>query len=297
MTLSVKVDNKVVPLSHVLENGAQVQIITSKNQKPSEDWLKFVVTSKAKTRIRAALKEKQRGLAELGKEIFLRKIKASFEENVDMLARWFGYPNRIEFLMAVYMKAVDLKEVNKRFKVVDGTRLVEIVVADAKSESNTQPVPKAKSSNNNDIIIGGESGSLYQYSLASCCNPVTGDAIFGYISINGLKIHRYACKNANNLLSTHGLRVVKADWGNTGKMEFVTELLVLGTDKGPGVIQALTDRLYNMNINVRSFSIKGDAGSFEGHIGIVVQNKDQINLVIRELRAFDFVSNVFRLDE
>jgi GTP diphosphokinase / guanosine-3',5'-bis(diphosphate) 3'-diphosphatase len=303
-TQAVKVNNRLVPISYVLHNGDQVQVIANKNQKPTEDWLKFVVTAKARNRIRQALKDEKRKQADFGKEILERKLNAfrvSVEENADMLARWFGFLNRLEFLSAIYRQQVDLTEL-KRFRA-DGQKLVEIedkVPSRDTFEYNQEPelpVYKSRPGIKPEVIINGEPGNYYQYSFANCCNPVKGDAIFGFVlTLGGIKIHRSTCPNAGNMLANYAHRILKADWGNSAVTDFVADILVTGIDSGPGVIQAITDRISSLGINIRSFSISGDAGYFEGRIGLVVSNTDQLQRVIMALKAFNGVSSVTRID-
>lgn len=299
---SVIINNKVAPIFTKLQNSDQVRIVTDKNQKPSEDWLKYVVTAKAKTRIRAALREEKRVQAEYGKEILERKLnafKVPVEENVDMLAQWFNYPNRTEFLSAIHFEQVDLSGLNKRFRA-DGIRLVEI----EKNEPEPQPAPETTTStrssksgaNRPEVIINGEAGT-YPYSFATCCNPVQGDPIFAFITTkDGVKVHRHNCQNAGHLLANYGYRMLKAEWGNVVKSDFVVPIVVTGMDTGPGVINRLTDRISNMGINIRSFSIDGEGGYFEGNISLIVKNTDELNRAMMALRSFDWVTNVMRKD-
>jgi GTP pyrophosphokinase len=297
---AVRINNRVAPIHHKLNDGDQVEIITDKNQKPSEDWLQYVVTSKAKTRIRSALKEEKRVMADYGKEILERKLKGlkvPVEENCDMLVKWFGYHNRLEFLSAIHLGQVDLRKVNRNF-IADGIFLVEKIIEKPKPSSPlTFPVRKNKPDAKSDVIIADDPGSYYQYSFANCCNPVQGDAIFGFVlQQGGVKIHRSDCPNANNLLAQYGHRILNASWGNTAKSDFLSKIVVTGIDTGPGVIQQLTNRIYDLGINIRSFEISGEGGYFEGRLGLIVMNTDQLQRAILELRKFDWVSNVRRTD-
>ncbi len=300
---AVKVNNKLERIDYVLKSGDQVEVITKKNQKPKEGWLQFIVTSKARNRIRAALKDEKRSQAEYGREILERKLnafKVPVEENADMLVKWFGFPNRMEFLSAIFLEQVDLKEL-KRFRA-DGVHLVEIEEKNFKSE----PAPaipeglvptRAKPGEKLQIIINDEPGNYFKYSFATCCNPVQGDPIFAYVSVSqGIKIHRTACPNADHLLATYEHRILKAGWGNVVRADFLTNIVVIGIDSGPGVIKQLTDRISKLGINIRSFAISGEGGYFEGRIGLIVANIDQLNHIMRELKSFDWVSSVVRED-
>lgn len=305
---AVKINNRVERISYRLHNGDQVHVITDKNQRPSEDWLQYVVTARAKNRIRSALKEEKRQLAALGREILERKLqnmhKCPVEENADMLARWFGFPNRLEFLGAIAKEQVDLSAL-KTFRA-DGIRLVEIEGEKAPSanEKDHQPATATQSAKpiktgagKADVYINGEPGTYYAYSFATCCNPVQGDPIFAYVGAKeGVKIHRTTCPNAPFLLANYEYRVLKAEWGAAVKADFVATILVTGIDAGPGVIQQITDRISNMGINIRSFSISGEGGYFEGRISMVVANIDQLNQSIRALKEFKFVASVSRME-
>jgi GTP pyrophosphokinase len=298
---AVKVSNRLVPFSYILKNGDQVQVITHKNQKPTDDWLQFVVTAKAKNRIRQALKEVKREQASYGREILERKLnslKLAVEENVEFLTRWYNFPNRTEFLSAIYLQRIDLSEL-KRLRI-EGMRFVESD-RELRMEASVVPVDAAgmlrRSVNRPEVILNGESGSYYQYSFAACCNPVQGEPIFGFVlQQGGVRIHRSTCPNANNLLVNYAHRILRADWGMTVRSDFVAEILVTGVDSGPGVIQQLTDRIAALGINIRSFSISGDAGYFEGRVGLVVANIDQLHRAILALKSFNGVSSVSRIE-
>ena len=304
---AVKVNNRVERINYKLHNGDQIQVITDKNQRPSEDWLQYVITAKAKNRIRVALKEEKRQLAALGRETLERKLqnlhKVPVEENADMLAKWFGFPNRLEFLSAIALQQVDLSGL-KTFRP-DGTRLVEIEGEKAPGSNDIEPKPgdspqppkPLKQPGKADVFINGEPGTYYAYSFATCCNPVQGDPIFAYVGAKeGVKIHRTTCPNAPFLLANYEYRVLKAEWGATVKADFIATITVTGIDAGPGVIQQLTDRISSLGINIRSFSITGEGGYFEGRISLVVSNTDQLNQAIMALKQFKFVANVSRME-
>ncbi|MCC6462097.1 MAG: bifunctional (p)ppGpp synthetase/guanosine-3',5'-bis(diphosphate) 3'-pyrophosphohydrolase [Saprospiraceae bacterium] len=305
---AVKINHRVERINYKLKNGDQIQVITDRNQRPSEDWMHHVITAKAKNRIRAALKEEKRQLAALGRETLERKLqnqfKAPVEENADMLAKWFGFPNRLEFLSAIALEQVDLSGL-KSFRA-DGSRLVEIEGEKAPQSGDGEPKPAEpltgakplkQAINKADVFINGEPGNYYVFSFATCCNPVQGDPIFAYVGAKeGVKIHRTTCPNAPILLANYEYRVLKAEWGATVKADFVATILVTGIDAGPGVIQQLTDRISNLGINIRSFSITGEGGYFEGRISLVVSNTDQLNQAILALKQFKFVANVSRME-
>lgn len=305
-TTAVKVNGKLVPMGYKLNNGDQVQVITNKNQKPNEDWLKLVITGKARSKIRAAMKEEQRREGEFAKEALERKLKnmkLDFETNVDAIAKHFKFKSRIDLFYAMSKGKVKIGDV-KNFDVENGKIIFrkDLVVEPIEELPIAEQLKKIKrpiKAGKSNILINGEPADMYQFSLASCCNPVQGDNIFAYLtSKEGLKIHRTSCANATHLLANYGYRVLKAVWVDQEESSFVVDLVVTGIDSGIGVIQALSNELSNkLGVNIKSFSIEGNEGYFEGRIAIVVLNKDQLNNVVHTLEKVPGVSSVVRSDK
>ena len=159
-----------------------------------------------------------------------------------------------------------------------------------------EPSNKKNKRKKSDIVINNQQDESFDYTLSSCCNPVPGDQIFAFLtSTSGMKIHRFNCSNASNLFTNYGYRILKAEWGGNAKSGFVVELKITGVDTGPGVIQNLTNVLSNnMGVNIKSFSISGEEGIFEGRIKIIVDDKDQLNAVIKRIKAIDSISTIDR---
>jgi guanosine-3',5'-bis(diphosphate) 3'-pyrophosphohydrolase len=266
--------------------------------------LKMAITGKARSKIRSAMKEERRRIGEYGKEALERKLKnlkIDFEENVDIISKHLGFKSRADFFYALSQDDVRIGDIKNY--VIEGGK----IIFKKEEETDSKPAPiveelkkiqRPAKSNRSSILVNGEPADIYQYSLATCCNPVHGDEIFAYLTSNqGLKIHRTSCSNATHLLANYGYRVLKADWEDYANASFVVELLVTGIDSGPGVIQALTNELSSkLGINIKSFSIEGKEGYFEGRIGIIVLNKDQLNLVIQSLEKLPGISSVVRTD-
>lgn len=298
---SIKVNNKLVPMGYKLQNGDQLYITTSKNQKPNESWLKMVVTGKARSKIRSAMKEERRKQGEIGKETLMRKLKnlrVDFEDNVDTLVRYFNFNSRVDLYFEIAMDQLNIQQELKAFKV-ENSRLV-LIPEEEEKDTRVGPIPAKKKSKNlpqPKLLIGGESAHNYQYQLASCCNPVQGDDVFAYLTVSaGLKIHRTNCPNATNLMANYGYRIMKAEWVMTTNTSFVTDLVITGIDDGPGVIERLSHSISSeLGLNIRSFSIAGTEGYFEGKVSLLVANKDQLNIAIRGLQNLDGVSTVTRI--
>ncbi|MFN7117511.1 MAG: RelA/SpoT family protein [Saprospiraceae bacterium] len=307
---AIRVNNKLMPMGYELQNGDQVQILTDRNQKPSTEWLKWVVTGKARSKIRSVMKEEMRQKGEIGREALERKLKnlkVDFAESVEILVKAYGYPSHVEFYYQIAEEKLTIPEIFKRFRA-DGGKLMEITelekeAAAEKAADHDHIVEAPKSVRRKPgikprLLINGEPAERYEYSLASCCNPVQGDDIFAYLTLNaGLKIHRTNCPNAMNIMANYGYRVMKAEWVVTNETNFVATLLITGIDAGKGIIQNLANEISTtLGLNIRSFSIAGEEGTYEGRLSIFVANTDQLNRVIRSLQNLEHVSSVSRIE-
>lgn len=297
---AVKVNNKIVPMGYKLSTGDKVEVITDKRQKPNESWLKIVVTGKARSKVRSAMKEERRKKGQLAKEAVMRKfnnLKVNFEQGVETLVKYYGFNSHIDLYFALYKEEKTLNSLLKPFAVKD-QKLIEVVIEVPKTEEKKDEPVKPKISAKTKILVNGEPAELYHYKLAGCCNPVQGDNIFAFLtSSDGLKIHRSSCPNATNLLARYGYRVMKAEWVVSGDSTFVAELKIIGVDEGVGVIQQIMHSISSeMGLNIRSFNIKGgDQGYFEGDISLMVTNTDQLQMVTRSLLKLESVSTVTRI--
>ena len=302
---AIKINNKLVPMGYKLVNGDQVSVTTNKNQKPSEHWLKLTVTGKARSKIRSAMKEEKREKGALGKEALERKLKnhkLNFEDNIDFLLKANGYKNRPDYYFAIATGAIKMPD----FKLynIEHNKLISIKTEEVKDSGSQAPPDieqqkdiKTVRTGKSNIIIDGESLDKYDHSFAQCCKPVQGDDIFAYLTTgSGLKIHRLSCRNATHLLANYSYRVLKAEWAGETNTNFTVDLSIIGVDSGPGVIQSITNEISNnLGINIRSFSIEGDEGYFEGKVSVFVRNKDQLNVVMNSISKLDGVSNVTRV--
>ena len=297
---AVKVNNKIVPMGFKLSTGDQVEVITDRRQKPNESWLKIVVTGKARSKIRSAMKEERRKKGEFGKEAIQRKfnnLKVQFDQGVEALVKYYNFKSHADLYYALAMDEAKLNDLLKPFEVKE-KKLVEVPVEKPKVDEPKVEPTKPKISTKTKILVNGEPAELYHYKLANCCNPVQGDSIFAFLtSSDGLKIHRSNCPNATNLLARYGYRVMKAEWVVSGESQFVALLKITGVDEGVGVIQQIMNAISSeMGLNIRSFNIQGgDEGYFEGDISLMVTNTDQLNLVTKSLLKLESVSNVIRV--
>lgn len=302
---AIKVNNKLVPMGYKLKNGDQVQVFTSKNQKPRENWLKMVVTGKARHKIRSSMKEERRKQGQIGKEALMRKLerlKVDFETSVELLVKYYGLNSPTDLYFAISTDALTIPNIFKNFETEEG-KLVEIKEEEPAIEEPTEVKISTRRENkikkliNTRLLIDGEPADHLQYSFATCCNPVQGDDIFAYLTATkGMKIHRTNCPNATNLMANYGYRIRKAEWATTTNVRFVADLIITGVDK-PGVIQKLSNEISNeLGYDIRSFSIKGYEGYYKGKISLFVMNTDQLHLAIKALKNLDSVSSVTRIE-
>lgn len=298
-TLGAKVNGRLVPLNYHLHSGDQVEIITSLKQKPKEDWLKYVVTAKAKSNIKQALKVEEKKIADEGKMVLRRKlnyIKVKPSENlIQEMVKYFRLKSSTELYYKVGMKIIDnaqikefMRDQNKGFYSYLKNRIL------GKAKRQVSEVAEKEKLERNILVFGNEETKL-EYKLAKCCNPIPGDEVFGYITSNeGIKVHKSNCPNAIYLQSNFANRLIKAKWISSEPSEHTSVLVIKGIDT-VGLVNKVTQIISNdLNVNIRSINIAGDEGIFEGLITVVVQDKIHLNKVIEKLKLIEGVTSVDR---
>lgn len=295
--IGAKVNHKLVPLSHKLQNGDQVEIITSSKQSPKEDWLNFVVTAKAKSKIKSSLKEEKRKIAEQGKEILERKLKSLKitynTDNLYKLSYYFKLPTTLDLFFNVAQGKIDLKQL-KEFAASE--KIVENKPEKIEPAFNDTLIKKVKSADSDTLLIGEDLQKL-DYKLSSCCNPIPGDDVFGFVTVGeGIKIHRTNCPNAAKLMANYGYRIIKAKWNSQKELAFLTGLQITGIDE-VGLINKITTVISNdFKVNMRSITVDTNDGIFEGSIMVYVNNTKHLDNLIRKLKEVVGVSSVTRFD-
>src|SRR5690606_12401364 len=284
--IGAKVNHKLVPLNHPLQNGDQVEIITSSKQTPKEDWLSFVVTAKAKSKIKSSLKEEKRRVAEKGKKILERKMKSLKltynTDNINKIANYFKYPRSQELFYNVAKGIIDIKNLRE---YVASEKVTELAHHNQFNSHISGLVEKIDKKNSDTILIGDDFQKL-DYTLAACCNPIPGDDIFGFLTVNeGIKIHRTSCPNASKLMANYGYRILKAKWASSQiDHSFITGIRIIGIDD-VGLVNKLTSVIsQEFNVNIRSLSISSNEGIFEGNIMVNINNIDQLDSLIHRLQ-------------
>ncbi|MCP9237063.1 bifunctional (p)ppGpp synthetase/guanosine-3',5'-bis(diphosphate) 3'-pyrophosphohydrolase [Lewinella sp. JB7] len=302
---SILCDERIVPMSYVLRNGDRLQVNTSPSQKPNPNWLDMVKTGKAKAKIRQSLKEEKRKQGELAREALLRKLKKLHVEDekvaIETLARHHTDGSHVDLFYDIGREEISIAQVLKPFTVEHG-KLVPVAPAtptiqEKDPESRTRRGAPAKVKGTTKLLINGEPGDQLEYTMASCCNPVQGDQVFAYLTSNaGLKIHRVICPNAENLMANYDYRIMKAEWVSTSQHSFVAELKLTGLDSGKGVIETISHEITQMDLDIRSFQIAAQSGTFTAQISLLVRNTDQLRLATRALQNLENVSTVSRVE-
>ncbi|MBX2964385.1 MAG: bifunctional (p)ppGpp synthetase/guanosine-3',5'-bis(diphosphate) 3'-pyrophosphohydrolase [Cyclobacteriaceae bacterium] len=299
--IGAKVNNKLVPINYILKNGDQIEILTSQKQKPHEDWLRFAITSKAKSRIKDVLKEDKKKVAEDGKEIVLRKLKQMKVESsqivLEQLREFFNAPSHFDLYYRIGKGIIPASDI-KRFKDFKPKSPLKnrpnVRVPDA--QAIEQEITKSKG-RYEDILLIGEDMDIVDYKLAKCCTPIPGDDVFGFVTVSeGIKIHRTSCPNAAELLANHGNRVVKAKWTSQHEVAFLTGLKIRGTDR-VGLINDVSKIISEeLKVNMSSMSFYTDSGIFEGEIMLYVHDTRHLEQLINKLNKVEGVVKVSRFD-
>ncbi|MFK8061300.1 MAG: bifunctional (p)ppGpp synthetase/guanosine-3',5'-bis(diphosphate) 3'-pyrophosphohydrolase [Polaribacter sp.] len=296
-----KVNGKLMPLSHQLKSGDQIEVITSATNKPNSRWLDFVITARARAKIRAALKEEEKAIAEEGKAILIRKLrhlKIPFnEKTTNELVNFFKLNTSFDLFYRIGNGAID----NTLLKTYVAQRNSKILnFFKSKLRRNTaekEYVETDEVSSKYDALVFGKEEEKLDYKLSKCCNPIPGDKVFGFTTINdGIKIHKMNCPNAISLQSNYAYRILQAKWIDSTKQDFKAILNLSGVDN-QGMANDVTRIISNnMGVFINSINIKGDDGVFDGKISIKVKNISQLEKLIKSLSKIDGMKKVERLN-
>ena len=289
------IDKVLVPLTQILKSGDQVNIITSTKQKPSEDWINKVITSKAKSSIKSSLMRQRKNLSVQGKDLIKRKfkkLKLEFDENISKVASYFHYKSVIEFYYDIAKGIFNLKKIREYLNSIENLKIQEAKLI---VEDKSKKIINKKTSSN--LILFDGNNQMLDYSISSCCNPIPGDDIFGFVTINeGIKVHRTNCSNSPELLSKYAYRVIKAEWFTKINDNLVSSLLINGTDR-IGVLDDITKIISSqLKVNMKSISIKMKDGIFEGKIELFVSDTLQLFKLIEKLQKVKNVIGIKRID-
>ena len=293
--IGAKLNNRLVPLSHQLSNGDQVEILTSEKQHPREEWLNFVITGKAIARVRNYLRESKREQAEKGKEMLKKRFhkeKVEFtDDNVMKLVRYFKMQSQLDLYYSIQKELIPQEKLTIANII---NKKIALVPPKPQAEHVAKPQPSRKG----EIVVGEEND--LPYSLAKCCNPIPGDDIFGFITIGeGVKIHRTNCPNAVSLMSNYGYRIIKAQWRSTDvkhETKFLAGIRIVGIDD-VGIVSSLSEIISkNMGVNMKAITIESHDGTFEGTISVYVEDTKHLDDLIKNIKGKHANMDVFRID-
>ncbi len=299
--VGARIKGKNVQIKHVLKNGDQVEILTGANQKPKQDWLNIVVTSKAKTKIKQALKEVDHKEADQGREILLRRLKnwkVDYEDaDITRLTKKLGYKMVTDFYQDIALEKIDMLDVRdgilaEREKNDTPPDLAEIRSANNYVKETEVPT---HSSSKDDVLTIDKNLKGIEYTLAKCCNPIYGDEIFGFVSTTGgIKIHRVDCPNAPQMIQRFGYRIVEAKWSGKSGSQYPITLSVVGKDD-IGIVANITSLISKESkVTMRSISVDSTDGVFQGHITVMVKDLNDLEGLIRKLKTVKGVTQVER---
>jgi guanosine-3',5'-bis(diphosphate) 3'-pyrophosphohydrolase len=300
-TRGTRVNGRLVPLNTELKSGDQIEVITSTNQKPTINWLEYVTTSRAKNKIRNVLNENTKKIAEEGKELLKRKLKhlkvTMNEQVVNEMVNFFRLKTSLDLFYRVGIGAIENQQL-KDFAAQKSNTLINFFKSKMTRKPSTadEDIHKQVLSNNYDMLVFGAEHDKLDYKLSTCCNPIPGDQVFGFVTINeGIKVHKKDCPNAISLQSNYAYRIIQAKWIDSSQQEFKAVLNITGMDS-LGLTNELTKVISNnMHVNIQSISLNGDAGIFNGQVAVIVQNNTILKKLIDNIKKIDGIDKVTRV--
>lgn len=293
-----KVNGKLVTIDHVLNSGDQVDIITASTKKPTARWLSFVITSRARTKIKNALRDDEKQIANEGKEMLSRKLrhmKIDMSQNVvHELANYFKLNTSSDLFYQVGAGRIENKEL-KEFANKRSNAFMNFFKNKIKRSKNTKTVDSEEVTHSYDTLVFGDDEQTLDFSFAKCCNPIPGDKVFGFTTVSdGIKIHKTDCPNAISLQSNYAYRIIKATWIDSADSEFKVSLKIRGLDN-MGMVNNLTQVISsNMNVNIHHINFDGNNGLFNGDLTISIKNTKQLNQLIKQIEKIEGVKSVKR---
>ena len=292
--MGIKVNGKLVSLSHNLQSGDQVEVITSQKQRPREDWLRFVATSRAKSKIKSALKEDKREIATIGKEIAERKLKllkiSLTTQTENELIRYFDANTTLNLYFQFGTGSISNSAIKEFVRLKKGGWYQSI-----KNRIYGQPSFKKEDKKSSKIIVFNEDDEILDYKMAACCNPIPGDLIFGFLTVmDGIKVHRLDCPNAIQLRSNYAYRILKSKWILKTDIDFVATINIKGIDS-LGLMNKVTQIISKqMNVNIKAINITSNDGVFEGIITLKVRNVYFLKELTAKLKKIKAISSITR---
>ena len=297
-TRGAKINGKIVPLSYRLRSGDQVDIITSEKSFPNPSWLDYVITSRARSRIRSFLREDKKQIAQEGKEILRRKLKqlkiGFNDKTIDKLLTFYKLKTNLDLFYRVGIGTIDNAKL-KKFSVDQNNRFLNFFKRKTQKNTNHDFVEHDQITNKYDQLVFGKTEEQLEYQLSPCCNPIAGDDVFGFVTVSdGVKVHKNECPNALTLRSNYAYRIVNAKWIDSSQNEFTAKLQLTGLDD-LGLVNKVTQVISNTNnVNISQMSFDSNDGTFEGNILLKVKNTALLKKMIKQLQNINGVDKVVR---
>ncbi len=298
-TRGARVNSKLVPLSHELNSGDQVEIITSENAKPNVNWLDFATTARARAKIKSSLKEEKKEIAQEGKAILIRKLRAQKipynEKTINELVLHFKLKTSLDLFYRVGIGRIDNQKL-KEFAASRSNALVSYIKSKIKKPTIAEDLNKDEITSKYDqLVFGKDEDETLEYKLANCCNPIPGDDVFGFVTVSeGIKVHKKDCPNAIQLQSNYAYRIIQAKWIDSSQQEFKALIKLTGIDN-LGLVSKITGEISsNMNVNIRNINFESSEGMFTGRITVIVKNNSILNSIINRLKKINGIDKVTR---
>lgn len=299
-TRGARVNGKLVPLGSKLQSGDRVEIITSESARPSQSWLNYVATSRARAKIKSALKDAKKTIANEGKEILRRKLKSQKiilnEDNVNKLVNFFKLKTSLDLFYRVGIGVIDNEKI-KSFASSYHNIFLNFFKNRIRKPGVPEDVHKEEITTKYDMLVFGKEETKLSYRLAPCCKPIPGDRVFGFLSINdGIKVHKKSCPNAIALQSNYAYRIMQAKWIDSSQEEFSADIQLTGID-AIGLVNRVTEVISeNLHVNMRSISFSTEGGTFTGKITLVLKNNTVLKKIMHLLEQVEGIEKVTRID-
>ncbi len=298
-TRGARVNGKLVPLGSELQNGDRVEIITSENSKPSQSWLDYTTTARARAKIKSALRDEKKMIAQEGREVLRRKLKSQkitlSEDSINKMIAFFKLKTNLDLFYRVGIGIIDNEKI-KRFASSYHNAFLNFFKSKIRRFTTSKDIQKEEITINYDTLVFGEEEEKLEYRIAVCCNPIPGDDVFGFLSVSeGIKIHKKSCPNAIALRSNYAYRILKAKWIDHAQEEFSVDIQLTGIDN-VGIVSKVTQVISeNLNVNMRSISFGTKGGTFTGQITLILKNNGTLKKIISRLQEIDGVERVTRI--
>ena len=298
-TRGAKVNGKLVPLNTTLHSGDQLEIITSNQAKPNQNWLDYATTARARSKIKSVLREEKKSIAEDGKEMLRRKLKSQKitlnEDSVNKMVTYFKLKTSLDLFYRVGMGSID-NQMLKDFASNYNNAFISFFKNRIRRNPAPEDVNKEEITSKYDMLVFGKEEEKLDYKLSQCCNPIPGDEVFGFVSVSeGIKVHKKNCPNAISLQSTYAYRIISAKWVDSSQEEFKVDIQLTGIDN-LGLVSEITDVISgNMHVNMRNINFSTDGGTFTGRITVVVKNNAILEKLTNNLKQIGGIDKVSRL--